>query len=232
MKKKKAFTLAEVLITLGIIGVVAAFTLQSLFTNIRNKQLETQLKHSYSVISQALEMYQAETGEKLTSENLGLRQFKTKVFKYLNVVKDCGYGNIDTDKACLPNLGSNSENNPKTYKLFDGKSYLTGLNYFDDEQVVLSDGSLFFVKYNRDIPKLYVSVDVNGHKKNPNRLGQDLFMFQIDTKGNLLPMGAKGTDFYTINDSYCSPTPTHYMNGAGCTYKALNDKNFFSNLPK
>lgn len=54
---KKAFTLAEVLITLGIIGVVAALTIPTLVNNYRKKQFETGLKKEYSVLLQALDMY-------------------------------------------------------------------------------------------------------------------------------------------------------------------------------
>ena len=50
--RKSGFTLAEVLITLGIIGVVAAMTLPTVLNNIQNKQLETALKKSYSLLSQ------------------------------------------------------------------------------------------------------------------------------------------------------------------------------------
>ena len=63
--KKFAFTLAEVLITLGIIGTVAAMTLPSLITRNQNKALEAGLKKNYSIIQQAFEMYQAEHGETL-----------------------------------------------------------------------------------------------------------------------------------------------------------------------
>lgn len=48
------FTLAEVLITLGIIGVVAALTIPALISNYRSKVAVTQLKKMYSVMSQAL----------------------------------------------------------------------------------------------------------------------------------------------------------------------------------
>lgn len=58
--------MAEVLITLGIIGIVAALTLPTLVSNNRNKQLETGLKKAYSVMGQALDMYQAENGERVT----------------------------------------------------------------------------------------------------------------------------------------------------------------------
>ena len=53
---KKSFTLAEVLITLGIIGVVAAMTLPSLIGNYKKRETVTILKKAYSEISQALKM--------------------------------------------------------------------------------------------------------------------------------------------------------------------------------
>ena len=51
--KKAAFTLAEVLITLGIIGVVAAMTMPSLIQNYQEKATVTKLKKCYSLVSQA-----------------------------------------------------------------------------------------------------------------------------------------------------------------------------------
>ena len=67
------FTLAEVLITLGIIGVVAAMTMPSLITNYQKKQTISQLKKSYSVVSQALVSSQAENGniEEWNLSNIG-----------------------------------------------------------------------------------------------------------------------------------------------------------------
>lgn len=54
--EKKAFTLAEVLITLGIIGVVAAITIPGLITSYRAIVLESQFKEQYSRLAQALRM--------------------------------------------------------------------------------------------------------------------------------------------------------------------------------
>ena len=58
--KNKAFTLAEVLITLGIIGVVAALTLPLLIGNYKKKVIETRLQRFYSVANNALIASQAE----------------------------------------------------------------------------------------------------------------------------------------------------------------------------
>ncbi len=64
-QRKIAFTLAEVLITLGIIGVVAAMTMPALIQNHRNTVVETRLKKFYSVINQAVIMAENDYGDKI-----------------------------------------------------------------------------------------------------------------------------------------------------------------------
>lgn len=59
-----AFTLAEVLITLGIIGVVAAFTLPALIQKNNNKVVETRLMKFYSTINQAVRLAEVDYGDK------------------------------------------------------------------------------------------------------------------------------------------------------------------------
>lgn len=72
VKMKKAFTLAEVLITLGVIGVVAAMTLPTLVQNYRNRVVETRLQKFYSAINQAVKMAEVEYGDKkIWYEDLG-----------------------------------------------------------------------------------------------------------------------------------------------------------------
>ena len=57
LSSTSAFTLAEVLITLGIIGVVATLTLPTLITNYKNKEYATRAKRTYSLINQAVQKY-------------------------------------------------------------------------------------------------------------------------------------------------------------------------------
>ena len=61
--RKTAFTLAEVLITLGIIGVVAALTLPTLIQNHANKVVETRLMKFYSTINQAIQLAEVDYGD-------------------------------------------------------------------------------------------------------------------------------------------------------------------------
>lgn len=60
---KKAFTLAEILITLGIIGVVAAMTIPTLMTKYAKQRTETQLVKFYSMMNQTLRMSVADNGD-------------------------------------------------------------------------------------------------------------------------------------------------------------------------
>ena len=68
---KSAFTLAEVLITLGIIGVVAAMTLPALMANHRKQVVETRLAKFYSVINQAIKMAEVKYEDKIYWESIG-----------------------------------------------------------------------------------------------------------------------------------------------------------------
>lgn len=60
--KKNGFTLAEVLITLAIIGVVATLTLPALMTNTQEQQAKTALKKGINTLTEAAQMHQAITG--------------------------------------------------------------------------------------------------------------------------------------------------------------------------
>jgi len=70
-KNKAAFTLAEVLITLGIIGVVAAITIPTMVSNYRKRVVTTKLQRVYSVMNQAIRMSTAENGSPESWETLG-----------------------------------------------------------------------------------------------------------------------------------------------------------------
>lgn len=87
-RKRIAFTLAEVLITLGIIGVVAALTLPSLITNYRKQVIETRLSKFYTTMNQAVLNSQIENGDfrdwELSSEK---NLYDDYLKKYLKTVK-------------------------------------------------------------------------------------------------------------------------------------------------
>ena len=178
-------------------------------------------------------MYYAEEGVKLTPKDFSNRRLKPILMKYIHTAKDCGFGTGDTAKSCIPHLNGLTEEQKAAgynkYKTLNGATDIY-MNPFDDGQFVINDGSLVLIE--NYTTHLFISVDVNGYNKRPNKLGIDLFMFQINNEGTLLPMGVKGTNYYSQNDALCSWTSTSNMNGAGCTYKALYEKDYFKNLPR
>lgn len=97
---KKAFTLAEVLITLGIIGVVAAMTLPTLIQKKTNIEIETKLKKIYSVMNQAILMSEIDNGPKeywpqSCNASTCESYYKTYILSYLktsSIEKFASYG--------------------------------------------------------------------------------------------------------------------------------------------
>lgn len=228
--KQNGFTLAEILITIGIIGVIAAITLPVLIADKRAKELETALKKNASVLQQTISMVMLNVGIEPSPQNLASRELKNKIKPYLNVLKDCGYG---TEFAsCVPNTGYESNKDAKnTYKTYN-KSKNVSYSMLDDGQLLLIDGSLLLIENsNPEFEQVLISVDVNGAAKAPNVWGQDLFTFELTKTGKLMPMGAVGTA-YTDDKTYCSTTSSNNLNGIGCTYKALTEPDYFKKLPR
>lgn len=88
--KKIGFTLAEVLITLGIIGIVAAMTLPVLMSSYKKHVIKTKLMKFYSVMNQAVQMSEVENGDKFYWDfnNLQTRMFWDRYLaKYVKVIK-------------------------------------------------------------------------------------------------------------------------------------------------
>lgn len=230
MEKHSAFTLAETLITLGIIGVIAAITLPVLTNNINSIIYKNQLKSAYSIIQNGFDRMTEAQGEKITPRLYGGQNDFYPVYKkYFHKIVDCGYSNPDQN-LCMSRADAHESvdggHNDLVYKSFNGNVIDT--DNFDDGQFILPNGMLIMIQSHGTV---FISVDINGKKKGPNRLGQDVFTFQVTNSGKLVPMGAVGTTYSNANN-FCSKTSTSSVNGIGCTYKALTEKDFFKKLPK
>ena len=171
LKKKIAFTLAETLITLGIIGIVAAMTIPTLISNYQKKQTVTKLQKAISILNQAYKLSFDDVGEPSAQEafNMGSEQyFQTYWAPYIKTAlictgnRQCGY------KKEQPWVFTNNRNyalavvapgNRATFYTADGFLYVifTAVGGTGAEQ-----------KDNR------VLVDING-AEGPNKLGRDVF---------------------------------------------------------
>ena len=220
---RSAFTLAEILITLGIVGVVAALTIPGLMTAYKAHQLRSQFLKSYSTIQQVFRRMEADDISLSKESWVGNQLYKT-FMQYLSGAHDCRAGYI-TGK--VPVCYSYKNGN---YITLDGKKNITNW-YFDDGQILLQDGTLLLFEnpsseYGVNV---WVSVDLNGWGKLPNKAGYDLFTFFFKD-GELVTMGDKGTTFPA--DAYCRFDKAGVNNGMECAYRAKTETDYFKNLVK
>ncbi|MDR1167409.1 MAG: prepilin-type N-terminal cleavage/methylation domain-containing protein [Heliobacteriaceae bacterium] len=200
----KAFTMAEVLITLGIIGVIAAVTMPALISNYQNKAVLSQFWKAYSSVSNAYNLILNEDGPYTTwgyNNKTGADSdaISEKFSKHMNFIRTCGYA----AKDCWSN----------TYKTLNGAVW--NLNTWES-QAVLNDGALVYFKSFSEYSGF--TIDVNGDKR-PNTLGKDVFQFFITDKG-IYPQGARDCAFL-VDSVYCNPDAVV----EGCTGTNTNGSN-------
>ena len=165
MMKKTGFTLAEVLITLSIIGVVAVMTLPALMTNVQEEQAKTGLKKGLNTLTEAAQMSQAIDGFDYSSvAATSTAEDSTEAQTIVGLLKnrtswDVAKSGTTTTEATAVNNGSSN------YVMFfrDGSALILNLDDTAVDQVTAdpeADG----------LPKgLKAVYDVNGVKK-PNLL--------------------------------------------------------------
>jgi type II secretory pathway pseudopilin PulG len=232
-KKKLAFTLAEVLITLGVIGVVAALTIPNLITAYKAKQLRTQFLKSYSNLAQTFRRMQADDldTDLRSSEYTASNPFYKTFMTYQTGAKLCAPSTataLKTPEGCYSYIIGTDDNSYKTLsrtaKIPDGM--------FNNGEVLLANGSLVFFD---DSPKnegwigVTIYIDINGYINGPNLLGYDFFVFEV-IDGTLKPMGATGTSCY--RDSSTSWQSWHCYSDMDNTIKAINDPDYFKQTVK
>lgn len=190
LRFKHSFTLAEVLITLGIIGIVAAMTLPALITNYQKKVSATRLEQTYSMLSQAFLLAQKDH-EDIQYWNFGGGQdatnggnFKTAtttftetyLLPYLKGATSLGFMTLSQAgyKKSFTALNGNS--------LTNGNLTLADMNYLID----LPNGVTLFLRCNNNssvtISQIVIYADINSKAK-PNMFGRDAFAFTIDATG-------------------------------------------------
>ena len=218
-RRNKAFTLAEVLITLVIIGVIGALTVPSLIQSTQKQEYVTALKKAYSTLSQATQQIIAEEGS--PKGDAGWADSIEHIYelykKHLNNAKECS-GDI-RECGILENyktLGGWYDNNFRGRLSNNGKSLILS----DGIQLIFSFGnSECSISNNYDDSSQnvcsYIFADLNGAKK-PNQFGRDVFGFAIKENG-FFPLGC---DNVISDESACSTKAGH---GFGCACKVLRE---------
>ena len=216
-----AFTLAEFLITLGIIGVVAAITIPALIQNYKKHVTINQLKASYSILSQAVNSAKQEHGDISNWDfELSNTDFADKyILPYLKISKTIS-GLNDKFYWRMNTLGTK---NIFTSWAWDGGQ---GNNVTKNPIYILSNGSAITISHFFDL-QMRVTIDINARKA-PNMMGIDGFVFYFDKKSNQLRPVGFGYDRSTMlneNNGYsCTrrDSPDYYQ-GSWCAALIMLD---------
>ncbi len=204
------FTLAEVLITLGIIGVVAAMTMPSLIANYKYMVLQNQLKAAYSDLNQAAKMFQVHNG--ISVSEYAATYTSTKTFKEFQKEFNAVLKKSDLKWDSTDEEGNTIGASPYKWKGITGnKTYASNCNvsgfFWDSQGRVIGFDDLPNLGNNG--PK--VCIDINGEKA-PNRYGQDYFVFMFTTDGYVIPWGQehKNNPSCTSYDGNCTISTKDY----------------------
>ncbi len=219
LSPKKAFTLAEVLITLGIIGIVAAMTIPTLMTKYQERTNVINWRKNYATLANAVRaMQEAEDP---------MQSYPTQdEYEYALAQKLSQY--IKTGSICKSRefvSGGCSPNNYPVYAL-DGRKMYNDLSQWGGGascMSILSGGLMCFDVY-------IVLIDVNGYSR-PNTWGKDIFFALIDfDKFEVRPAKGYKTGWGPADDvkvkmdrgnGKCDKTVND--NGAGCSYYYMHN---------
>lgn len=238
-KEQMGFTLAEILLTIGVIGVVVALTIPSLITKINNKGYVEHLIKTYSTLQNATNQMILEDGdvsnwdftsyernmeEQKNKDNSKNRQIFEKYINHLNVAKVCYYS-VNSTNECVPykNLVKTLNGEP-AFGIGSAGKYNT---LWDDDTLILQNGSLitfrFREKYNSVVwglpSALAFSIDVNGAKP-PNIIGRDIFFLYLEKNGKIQPYVRSGV--YT-NIVDLKNTCEINKSGHSCAYRVITE---------
>ena len=188
--KETGFTLAEVLITIGIIGIVAAMTFPALIGHGKKVEASSRLKRFNAIMQQAIMMSEYDNGESVAwvraggdqKDENGNRDYEangkiTKDFFTMYLAKYFKYTSIVDGKNAVYDENGEVQTKAKN----------TTIHLADGSSIVLHNGSCIDIHF-----------DINGDS-NPNKAGSDVFLFLIclDDSSRLLHCGSK-------NKAFCS----------------------------
>lgn len=222
-----AFTLAEVLITLGIIGVIAVITIPSMLQDSNDRAKVVALKKTYSILSSAYSNAVKEIGDPSKWDwSGGVKVMIDELSPYLRVNKNCS----DGSQGCFPAS--------VVYKLLSNSDWL-GVDNSANPKMILADGTAIFASLSNpssgslssgcvDVRNVsgnknvcgYYYVDINGFMS-PNQLGVDTFAFYLTTTG-IIPVG-QANDSWMIQPFTC--LYKNSVTGIGCTGWVISNEN-------
>ena len=224
MKKKSfiAFTLAEVLITLGIVGIVAVLTVPTLVKNYQRIVLESQFRKAVAVLNEAVKLWQ------LNEDNIWETYYdntdkkgqalRTSFVKYLK-------GDIVEAPRELKPYYTSTKNS--TQQMHYCPASCCAHPLASNRMIETYDGIMYGVCARDNQLNFYF--DINGYDKGPNKWGIDLFDLDYNKDNKLY-------NYYSCSSSGCANYFSHKYNGTnvndgiGCTTCALQRSDYFRKI--
>ena len=219
--KALAFTLAETLIVMGIIGVVAALTIPNLNSSTADKERVAKVKKIYQNLDEAQSRAVATYGPMKTwfvsdtSKKVATNKYADRIMEFMKVSKDCkqsvsgcfqnkNYKDSDnTDHGGGPNVWPDD----RKFNLADGASISLSIEPVGANACKRADDGTKFGESNRCGS---LSVDIDGGLKGKNAYGIDFFQFVITTDG-IHPAGIENSNGGTNIVNWC------FKKGNACT---------------
>ena len=238
---QKGFTLAEVLITLGIIGIVAAMTLPALIQNYQEAVLTTRAKKSYSEISQAIQLFEAKNetpgdirglfeAKNNTSNNIQLAEEFAKYFA--SGTKVC---KSKSDKNCSPYYYQIAYSAPwvdSTGTLIDWNSNVPKIILKDGTVIGIQQYQSCYWKQTANQTDEYGNVlkDENGNPLTSTWMSNICADIIMDTNGPERP-NKFGADGFSIQVYASKIAPSTYspLGGPSLRNLLINGKLIFTN---
>lgn len=195
LNKKSGFTLAEIMITLGLVGAISAMVIPTLAYNYKAKVLEQQFRDTYAEIKQIGSMINYENGDVGEYANkLGYRAWAREFISRLNggnaLCEECSYDKDESPTTFKRRLyrQAGSSQGPYQFNLVGGRKSQVG--DICDNAGVWTDSKGRIWTFNAE--NRMICVDING-TANPNRINIDTFAF--------IPMSSDQVAVYLHNDS-------------------------------
>lgn len=203
MNKKSAFTLTEVLITMGVIGIISALTVPTLVNNYQRKAMTVQLRKVANDMSNAADMLMTEEGKSKFSATTGYSNLDNFVRDHFKILKTC-------DKDSTTGCFANEKYRSISGAVSDATYSCAGNSY------VLADSAAICLSKDEETGDVVVTTDTNG-QEGPNIAGRDLFIFTLSA--------TDGTPGFHGDSASCTTTST----GTGCYELLAGDNNWTMN---
>ena len=219
-KRNFAFTLAETLIVIGIIGVVAALTIPTLNSETNSKDKVTKVKKAYSVLEDAVGRMVSDLGPINEWASIDSAKLTGKVASYMKTTKKCIDSTSISDK-CFSASAMPIQTSGGVGKTAINGTYPSFLLADGISVSLISDSGSCEDVTGFDVAKVcgMAIIDVDGPSKGKDQYGLDLFAFYITPDG-LTPVGLSNDTNYSFASTDGGTTPGACLGATdklGCT---------------